>query len=653
MFCRECGSQNPDGSKFCEQCGTPFSSTSASSPGVTSDSASGTYSSSTSPRSDPLLGQTIGGTYRIDSVLGRGGMGVVYKALNVRLDLPVAVKVLASNLAHDNRLMQRFEAEARTQARLRHPNIIAVQDFIIDGGINAIIMEYVEGMTLEEIIHRQTGPMQPARIIGIMMPVLEAVGLAHEQGIVHRDIKPSNIMLTQVGTREIPKVMDFGIAKVFAEGGMQTATSSKLGTLHYMSPEQCASPKDVDARSDIYSLGVTLYEMATGKVPFQSESELELMLAHRDSPVPPPREFYPGVTEEVERVILRALEKDPAARFQDVEAFTNALTSCARDGSVPSVPIPTPRPVTPATKTVVETEPVSQVSPAAAQRPHKIKERAVSLNTANKRKQKMAWLTAVLVTIAIVAAGILTYKLTTPKPRQSIQPHIAAAPAKVPPRSRPEPVKKIAAEKLVKTASLPPPKRRRIRSAKPKKISSDDLLDSLIDEALGKEPIPTRKQIRPTAKPRKIRASDVLDPFSNNTAPTARRDPPAAKPSPPAVKLKKTPTSDFVDPFSDNTAPEAKPKTPSLPEQLSMNQIRASMNRIKGLVQSCYDHYQVEGRANVKLIINNDGTPANLAIRGKFFGTDTGACVLKAAKKVRFPKFSGKPMTIKYPFLLQ
>jgi len=553
-------------------------------------------------------------------------MGVVYKALNVRLDLPVALKVLASNLAHDHRLMERFEAEARTQARLRHPNIIAVQDFIIEGGIHSIIMEYVEGMTLEEIIHRQTGPMQPVRIMEIMIPVLEAVGLAHEQGIVHRDIKPSNIMLTQVGTREIPKVMDFGIAKVFAEGGMQTATSSKLGTLFYMSPEQCASPKDVDARSDIYSLGVTLYEMATGKVPFSSESELEIMLAHRDSPVPLPREIYPGVPADLERVILRALEKDPAARFQDAEEFAKVLAACTRDGSVPSVPIPEPRPMIPAARTVVEPEPAPTFSIPAAQTVHGGHADAIdSRTTKYNKKLKMAWLTAVLVTIAIVTVGILLYKLVIPTPRQAIQRNVTAAPVKPIPISTPIPTRKIAAAKPVKTSPLPSPKIQRMPRSRLKKRQKNKkvLLDNLINDALRKKPTPAVKRKAPAAKPKTPTTSDFLDPF-------AEEETPAAKPKAPVTT-----------------------KAPSLPEQLSMNQIRASMNRVKGLVQSCYDHYQVEGRATVKFIINNDGTPANLTIIGKFFGTDTGACVLKAARKAKFPKYSGKPMTIRYPFLLQ
>ena len=336
MFCRKCGKPNPDDSRFCEGCGKSFVDT--------GDHASGNTGRFTSDQ-DPFLGQTIAGTFRLDSVLGRGGMGVVYLATNLRINAQMALKVLALNLAHDPDLVRRFEAEASTQARIRHPNIVAVHDFICEGGINAIVMEYVPGITLEEVIHRQTGPMPIERIMRIMLPVMEAVALAHAEGIIHRDIKPSNILVAQLGTQEVPKVMDFGIAKVLTEGGQFTATSSKMGTLWYMSPEQCASAKNVDVRSDIYSLGVTLFEMATGRVPFSSDSDLDLMLAHRDTPPPLPSSIYPGVPPTLERVILRSLEKDPGRRYQDVTAFARELRTCTPSQGVVAKPSP-PAPAT-------------------------------------------------------------------------------------------------------------------------------------------------------------------------------------------------------------------------------------------------------------------------------------------------------------------
>jgi len=216
-------------------------------------------------------------------------------------------------------------------------------------------MEYVAGVTLEKIIHQQTGPMQLQRITALMLPVLDAVGLAHEKGIIHRDIKPSNIMITQVGGREMPKVMDFGIAKVFADGSMQTATSSKLGTLFYMSPEQCRSSKDVDARADIYSLGITLFEMATGKVPFNLENELELMLAHRDTPPPDPQSIYPGVSDALKAVILKSLAKSPGDHFHTASAFVSALGECVEASAAVAVD-PAPEISAPQT----DPEPVSE-----------------------------------------------------------------------------------------------------------------------------------------------------------------------------------------------------------------------------------------------------------------------------------------------------
>ncbi|MCC6746863.1 MAG: protein kinase [Deltaproteobacteria bacterium] len=291
-----------------------------------------------------LLGATLDGVYRVDQVIARGATSVVYRGTNIRLETPVAIKVLSSFLSGDPSLMTRFKSEAKVQAKLRHPSIVAVQDYVLDGNICAIVMEYVEGTSLEHLMYDLAGPMPVEQIKSVMTPVLDAISYAHDQGIVHRDIKPSNVLLARVGGRDFPKVMDFGIAKVLAEGGSQTAPGAMLGTLLYMSPEQCKALKTVDERSDIYSLGVTLYQMATGMVPFYSESAFDIMLAHVQTPPPPPRELCASVPPELEAVILRALSKDPHERFQSAPEMSLAMDAVPLEGAaeepaaVPTVP---------------------------------------------------------------------------------------------------------------------------------------------------------------------------------------------------------------------------------------------------------------------------------------------------------------------------
>ncbi len=275
------------------------------------------------------------GSYILGEVLGTGGMGSVYKAHHERLGNPVAIKVLAPNLARDPDLIGRFEQEARLQANLRHPNIVAVTDFLVEAGLCAFVMELVEGKTLADIIREQRGPLPLSRCRELLDPALDALGFAHEQGIIHRDIKPSNIMVADSGGHEVIKVMDFGIAKALG-GAKRTATGSMMGTLHYMSPEQCKGAKNVDPRADLYSIGVTLYEMATGRVPFDRDSEYEMMTAHIQEPPPPPRQLNPAISTEFEQLIMTSIAKDPRWRFQSANDVRAALGKLGAAGGLPA-----------------------------------------------------------------------------------------------------------------------------------------------------------------------------------------------------------------------------------------------------------------------------------------------------------------------------
>jgi serine/threonine protein kinase len=265
-----------------------------------------------------MIGTEIA-SYRILEKLGQGGMGVVYKAVDTGLDRMVAMKVLNPDLSKNPELVERFRAEARAQANLNHTNLATLYAFMVHQGTAIMVMEFVEGETFAQMIRRR-GPIPEVEAIPLFRQALLGIGYAHRAGILHRDIKPSNLMLNKGG---LVKVMDFGIAKVIGARGM-TRTGTQLGTLAYMSPEQIQN-RNVDIRSDIYELGITLYEMLTGHLPFESDSEFQIMQDHVYTPPPPPSKYYPYINKGVENVILKSIEKNSDARFQTVEQFGAAL----------------------------------------------------------------------------------------------------------------------------------------------------------------------------------------------------------------------------------------------------------------------------------------------------------------------------------------
>lgn len=268
-----------------------------------------------------MIGSVIG-TYRVIDRLGTGGMGTVYRGVDVLLDRPVAIKVLKPELVANQQLIERFRTEAVLLAKLNHPNIATLYGFLpLGDGQFAMVMEFLPGTPLDELL-RQRGAMPVTAAVGLFSGVLDAIGYAHRQGVIHRDIKPSNVMVLPDGT---PKVMDFGIARAVGSAH-QTRVGAIVGTLEYMSPEQIQG-RETDARSDIYALGVMLYEMLTGRVPFAADSEYALLQAHIQSPPPPPRVFTPDIPEAVAQIVLHALEKDPDRRFQTAEEFKLALAA--------------------------------------------------------------------------------------------------------------------------------------------------------------------------------------------------------------------------------------------------------------------------------------------------------------------------------------
>jgi serine/threonine protein kinase len=268
-------------------------------------------------------GRKIGGRYQIEELLGQGGMSSVYKAFDPNLQRMVAIKLVHPHLSNNQEFVRRFEVEATAVARLRHPNIIQVFDFNHDGNMYFMVLEFVPGETLQQRIKRlnASGRQLPVEeALRFTIDICRAADYAHQRGMVHRDIKPANVMLDVNGNAIL---MDFGIARIM--GGQQhTATGAVLGTALYMSPEQIQGLHP-DARADIYSVGVMLFESLSGRPPFEADSAMTLMMMHMKDPVPDIESLHPGIPHEIKKIVNRALEKDRASRYQSAAEMANAL----------------------------------------------------------------------------------------------------------------------------------------------------------------------------------------------------------------------------------------------------------------------------------------------------------------------------------------
>jgi serine/threonine-protein kinase len=307
---------------------------------------------------DPLIGQTLADKYKIEKLIKQGGMGAVYRGKHVLMDKTVAIKVLKPSLAGDDAVVARFSREAKAASKISHPHAVVVTDFgEAENGVVFLVMEYLDGRTLKEAIASQ-GPLKLDRAVNIVRQVAGALDAAHSQGVIHRDLKSENIMLVRHDGDEWSKVLDFGIAKILQPRGAAesdiTHANLVVGTPQYMSPEQCSQSGALDSRSDVYSLGIILYEMLAGRVPFAGESATVIMMKQVQDPAPSVLSARSDLPPAVDGVIKKALAKQPIDRYQSagelssdlmkaasMEAMSDpALRALVAAQTVPNIPVP-------------------------------------------------------------------------------------------------------------------------------------------------------------------------------------------------------------------------------------------------------------------------------------------------------------------------
>ena len=291
----------------------------------------------THQRSDPLVGAVLDGRYRVDTLIATGGMSGVYRGLDLRLDRPVALKIMDSRYAGDSQFLTRFQREARAVAKLKAPGLVAVYDQGIDGRHPFLVMELIEGGTLRELLVER-GPMPPHAVAAVLRPVLGGLAVAHQQGLVHRDVKPENVLISDDGD---VKIADFGLVRAIAEAKI-TSTSVILGTAAYLSPEQ-VSTGDAGPASDVYSVGILTYELLTGSTPFTGDTALTVAYQRMDHDVTPPSAVIGGVPKQFDEFVLRATARDPADRYVDADEMAADLDAIVDELGLPDFRVPPPR----------------------------------------------------------------------------------------------------------------------------------------------------------------------------------------------------------------------------------------------------------------------------------------------------------------------
>jgi eukaryotic-like serine/threonine-protein kinase len=389
---------------------------------------------------DPLIGQTLAGKYKVEKLIKQGGMGAVYRGKHVLMDKTVAIKVLKPSLAGDDAVVARFSREAKAASKISHPHAVVVTDFgEAENGVVFLVMEYLDGRTLKEVIAAE-GPLKLDRAVNIVRQVAGALDVAHSQGVIHRDLKSENIMLVRHDGGEWSKVLDFGIAKIRQpnDNGESDITHANLvvGTPQYMSPEQCSQSGALDARSDVYSLGIILYEMLAGRVPFGGESATVIMMKQVQDSAPSVLSARPDLPRTVDGVIKRALAKQPVDRYPSagelsLDLMKAATMEAASDPVLAAVGAAQTVPNTPVTAVADDGEEVTVVRPRAeiTQVRRNIQPNARPELTVERFRPARVMIPAVIVLIAVFAVVFfLTRGGSNPVDQTQSQPGLQADP---------------------------------------------------------------------------------------------------------------------------------------------------------------------------------------------------------------------------------